>query len=89
MKYSGIYVCVVGAVLVLLLAFSKYANRTNYTFVVAGDDRLAPADTVGNPGTTNTYHLKRLFAEVAQLKPLPEYLFLMATLLRAIPVMIP
>ena len=74
MKYfSGLYICAV--VLLSLTACNRYAHKTNYTFVVAGDDRLAAEDTVGNPSTTNQYHLKRLFAEVAQLKPLPEYLF--------------
>ncbi len=44
-------------------------------FVVAGDNRVAAEDTVGNPSTTNTYQLKRMFGEIADLKPLPKFLF--------------
>jgi hypothetical protein len=64
------------SVLLILTGYSRYGNKKDYTFVVAGDDRLAPEDTAGNPGTINRYHLKRLFTEVAAMKPLPEYLFI-------------
>jgi hypothetical protein len=53
----------------------RYVEKMSYTFVVAGDDRVAPEDTAGNPSTINIYHFKRLLAEVAQLSPLPKYLF--------------
>jgi hypothetical protein len=76
MKYAlRLSVVIVIATLALLTAFSKTGGKESYSFVVAGDDRLAPDDTVGNPSTTNTYHLKRLFAEIAEIKPLPKYLF--------------
>jgi hypothetical protein len=54
---------------------SRYGQKLDYTFVVAGDNRVAPEDTVGNPSTTNTYQLKRMFTEIAGLKPLPKFLF--------------
>lgn len=45
-----------------------------YTFVVTGDNRVAAEDTGGDPSTTNTYQLKRMFKEVSELKPLPKML---------------
>jgi hypothetical protein len=46
----------------------------DYTFVVTGDNRVAAEDTVGDPSTTNTYQLKRMFKEVSELNPLPKML---------------
>lgn len=64
-----------GTMAIIQSGCGRFSQKEDYTFVVAGDDRLAPADTAGNPATTNTYHLKRMFNEIAQLKPLPKYLF--------------
>jgi hypothetical protein len=58
-----------------IVSCGRFSNKLDYTFVVAGDDRLAAEDTVGNPSTTNIYHIKRTFEEIAQFNPLPKYLF--------------
>lgn len=75
-KYlSAIYLGIAAIGLILFSAYSKFESKKAYTFVVAGDDRLDLKDTVGNPSTTNRYQLTRLFAEIANIKPLPKYLF--------------
>src|SRR5580692_11384022 len=62
-----------------LLGFSS-CNRNpvidNYTFVVTGDDRIAPKEDSLHPEyhTINVYQVKRLFKEVSELKPLPKML---------------
>lgn len=47
-----------------------------YTFVVTGDDRIAAHEDSLHPeyNTINIYQLKRLFKEVAEMKPLPKML---------------
>jgi len=68
--------CSLGAVLLFgSLGCSRFGQKQDYTFVVLGDNRVAPEDTVGNPSTTNTYQLKRMFEEIAQLRPLPKFVF--------------
>lgn len=59
----------------LISGCGRYSHKLDYTFVVAGDDRLAAEDTVGDPSTTNTYHFKRNLEEISKLNPLPKYLF--------------
>jgi hypothetical protein len=61
--------------LLTLSSCSRFGNKEDYTFVVLGDNRIAPEDTVNNPSTTNTYQLKRMFDEISQLKPLPKFVF--------------
>jgi hypothetical protein len=72
LSFAG--VCLASAVL-LTTGCGRYGNKLNYTFVVMGDDRLAPEDTVGNPSTVNLYHAKRNFAEIGQMNPLPHFIF--------------
>jgi hypothetical protein len=67
--------CLAGILLLTSTGCSRYSQKLDYTFVVAGDNRIAPEDSVGDPSTTNTYQLKRMFEEIAQLKPLPKFLF--------------
>jgi len=76
MKPSSFFsACLVMAALFTLSGCSRFGHKQDYTFVVLGDNRVAPEDTVGNPSTTNTYQLKRMFEEIAQLKPLPKFVF--------------
>ena len=58
-----------------LAGCGRFSHKIDYTFVVAGDDRLAAEDTAGDPSTANTYHFKRILEEVSQLNPLPKYFF--------------
>ncbi len=62
--------------LFVLAQYTSYGQKVDYTFVVMGDDRVAPSDTVGDPSTINLYHFKRILSEIAQLNPLPKYLFI-------------
>jgi hypothetical protein len=64
--------------IVALYAMNKnsFSEKADYTFVVAGDDRVLPTDvSPDTPSTANLYHLQRMYKEIAQLKPLPKYLF--------------
>jgi len=75
-KISLFLTLLIGA---LSLLFFSSCNHNpvieDYTFVVTGDDRIAPDDTnANNPSTTNTYQLKRMFKEVSELSPLPKML---------------
>lgn len=65
---------VAGCSLIALSSCSRYSNKINYTFVVAGDVRLKASDTADNPSTANVFQLKRLFKEVSELRPLPKFL---------------
>ncbi len=64
-----------------LLTFSG-CNRNpvidDYTFVVTGDDRIAPKEDSAHPewNTINEYQVKRLFKEVSEMKPLPRMLII-------------
>jgi hypothetical protein len=68
-------ICIGAMLLFLVPGCSRYGQKLDYTFVVAGDNRVAAEDTVGDPSTTNTYQLKRMFSEITDLKPLPKFLF--------------
>lgn len=52
------------------------ADTLDYSFVVVGCNRVNDPDTAGNPSTANVPQLNRLFTEVANLNPLPAYLFM-------------
>ena len=61
-----------------------FSQSLDYSFVVVGCNRVDYLDTAATTGkanstgasTANVYQLKRLFTEVAALKPQPKYLFL-------------
>ncbi len=73
-----IWLCLFPAL--LLNACSRYSNKRDYTFVVAGDNRVAPSDSLGDASTANVYQLKRMFSEIADLKPVPKYFFFLGDL---------
>ncbi|MDB5274540.1 MAG: hypothetical protein JWO58_2907 [Chitinophagaceae bacterium] len=51
------------------------AQTIDYTFVTLGCNRVDDPDTTANkPSTANVYQLNRMFSEVSQLSPLPDYL---------------
>ena len=59
-----------------LMRIAADAQTLDYTFVTVGCNRVDDADSTANqPSTANVYQLNRLFTEVANLKPLPDYLF--------------
>ncbi len=58
-----------------LISLCVHSQALDYSFVVLGCNRVENSDTVGNPSTANVYQLKRVFSEVAQMNPLPAYLF--------------
>jgi len=64
-------------ILLLSAKISVQAQQTlDYSFVTVGCNRVDNADSTANkPSTANVYQLNRLFAEVAALNPLPDYLF--------------
>ena len=65
-------VCVAG----LCCAFGVQGQTLDYSFVTVGCNRVDDADSTANkPSTANVYQLNRLFNEVAQLNPLPDFLF--------------
>ena len=73
--FSGLRTAIIGAsVLLSFWGCNRNPVIEEYTFVVTGDNRVAPGDTAGVPGTTNTYQLKRMFKEVSELRPLPKML---------------
>ncbi len=74
-KLFGVII-IAGTISIITMGFGNNpAKKPTYSFVIAGDDRLAPEDTAGNPSTINRYHFKRMLDEVAKLNPLPAYLF--------------
>ena len=73
MKKSLFFIA--GCLLIIISSCTRFGRKLDYTFVVAGDVRVKPQDTVGDPSTANVYELKRLFTEVSKLKPMPKYLF--------------
>jgi len=51
-------------------------RHASFSFVVIGCNRVDAADvSEDNPSTANTEQLLRTFREIAQLRPLPEFLF--------------
>ncbi len=52
-----------------------FSQTLDYSFVVMGCNRVAAADTAGNPSTANVYYLQKLFSDVSKMDPLPAYLF--------------
>jgi len=62
------------ASLCLLGLSSCSHSKQDYTFVVCGDNRVAPEDTANDPSTTNTYQLNRMFDEISKLNPEPKFL---------------
>jgi Calcineurin-like phosphoesterase len=64
----------VAASLLLGLSSCSRYSRQDYTFVVCGDNRVAPEDTTNDPSTTNTYQLNRMFDEISKLNPQPKFL---------------
>ena len=52
-------------------------NDVRFSFVVVGCNRLDKADTnfLANPSTANKEELNRMYREVAQLRPLPRFVF--------------
>jgi hypothetical protein len=73
--FSRVSIAISGALALLSLSSCKHNPVIEeYTFVVTGDNRVAAEDTTGDPSTTNTYQLKRMFKEVSELKPLPKML---------------
>lgn len=66
-------------ILVMFQVALIHAQNLEYSFVVVGCNRVDYLDTTGrsylNPSTANTVQLNRLFTEVSQMNPLPEYLF--------------
>lgn len=73
--FSAFSLLSIGICSLVLSGCGRFTNKKDYTFVVMGDDRLAPEDTAGNPSTINLYHFKRSLSEIAKLNPLPKYLF--------------
>ncbi|HTA27146.1 MAG TPA: metallophosphoesterase [Bacteroidia bacterium] len=67
-----------------IIALSVFSSCTrnpvvdDYTFVVTGDDRIAPKEDSAHPeyNTINVYQVKRLFKEVSEMKPLPRMLII-------------
>lgn len=59
------------------LSISSTIGQTlDYSFVTVGCNRVDDADSTANkPSTANVYQLNRLFMEVANMSPLPAYLF--------------
>jgi hypothetical protein len=74
-KYKWALLAAVSIIASSFVIFTKN-HGSGYSFVVAGDDRVNAKDTVGDPSTANVYHLNRLFKEVAELNPRPEFLFI-------------
>ncbi|NNM95212.1 MAG: hypothetical protein HKL88_07100 [Bacteroidia bacterium] len=64
----------------LLTGCKRFSTKADYTFVVVGDNRVAPADTLNDASTANTYQLNRMFAEIAALNPRPKYFFFLGDL---------
>jgi hypothetical protein len=62
----------------LFFGCSRNPVIDEYTFVVTGDDRIAPKEDSLHPeyNTINEYQVKRLFKEVAEMQPLPKLLII-------------
>lgn len=60
-----------------LIGISSQAQKIlDYSFVTVGCNRVDDVDSTANkPSTANVYQLNRMFTEVSQLSPLPQYLF--------------
>jgi hypothetical protein len=50
-------------------------NAVAFSFAVFGCNRVAAADTLGNPSTANVPQLNQSFADIAALSPRPKFLF--------------
>jgi hypothetical protein len=59
-----------------LATISVNAQTLDYSFVTVGCNRVDDVDsTMNKPSTANVYQLNRLFTEVSNMSPLPDYLF--------------
>ncbi|MEI6881768.1 MAG: metallophosphoesterase, partial [Bacteroidota bacterium] len=73
---TKIILSVCGLLLFLDSSKSQTSNvNLDYSFVVLGCNRVETNDSVGNPSTANIYQINRVFTEVAQMSPLPKYIF--------------
>lgn len=66
--------------IVILLVSASFvtihAQTLDYSFITVGCNRVNDADSTANkPSTANVYQLNRLFTEVSNISPLPDYLF--------------
>ena len=59
----------------LFAAQEIHASAMDYSFVVVGCNRLNDVDTAGSASTANLPALNRLFKELSERDPLPDYLF--------------
>jgi len=75
---SSILVIIGFSILVCFSGCNRNPVIDNYTFVVTGDDRIAPKEDSAHPEyhTINVYQVKRLFKEVSEMKPLPKMLII-------------
>ncbi len=78
MKISSCLIVSGFASILFFTACNRNPVIDNYTFVVTGDDRIAPREDSAHPeyNTINVYQLKRLFKEVSEMKPLPRMLIM-------------
>lgn len=77
--FSGLTVAIIGtSALLTFLGCNRNPVIDEYTFVVTGDDRIAPKDDSAHPeyNTINVYQVKRLFKEVSEMRPLPKMLIM-------------
>jgi hypothetical protein len=77
--YRGLSLAVIGVMGILSFSGCKHNPVIEeYTFVVTGDDRIAPKEDSAHPeyNTINEYQVKRLFKEVSEMEPLPKLLII-------------